>query len=73
MTALDTTVEAEAIQLSIHRRLGPEARFRVAVEMSDAVVMLAETGIRYRHSEYSDKEVKAALIKQLHGVEGQQP
>ena len=73
MTALDTTEEALAVQLSVHRRLGPEARFRLAVEMSDAILELAETGMKHRHPGYTDTEVKAALLRELYGFKDVKP
>jgi hypothetical protein len=66
MPARDTTAEARAIQLAIHRRLGPAERLRQAMEMSDAVRRFAIAGIRLRHPEYSEPEVTQALIALLY-------
>jgi hypothetical protein len=68
MLALDTTTEAAAIQMEIHRGLGPEARFRLAMEMSDAVLNLTRVGISHRHPKLSEMGVTQALIVALHGI-----
>ena len=73
MAALDTTKEAETVQLQIHRRLGPEGRFRVALEMSEAMLKLAEVGIRHRAPGYTDDQVREALLGTLFGFEEGQP
>lgn len=73
MTALDTTGQAADIQLAIHRRLGPSERFRLAIEMSDAVAELARAGIRFRHPEYTDARVSDALMSMLYGYRKKMP
>jgi hypothetical protein len=70
MTALDTTTEAAEAQTVIHRKLGPAERFRLAVEMSDAVFKLTRAGIRLRHPELTDEGVANALMIALHGILG---
>lgn len=47
----------------------PEQRLAVAAEMSDEIRAVAEAGIRQRHPEYSDGEVRAALVAILLGRE----
>ncbi len=68
MPALDTTPEAAAVQMEIHRRMGPEGRFRLAVEMSETARSFAKAGIRTRHPELDDAGVAAELMRQLYGV-----
>lgn len=46
MSLSDTTPEAAALQTAIHRRLGADGRFRLAVEISDLVRDLAEAGVK---------------------------
>jgi Rv0078B-related antitoxin len=63
----DTTAEARAVQLAIHRRLSPAERLRQAMEMSDAVRRFAVAGLRLRHPEYSESEIAQALVTLLYG------
>ena len=45
----------------------PEQRLAVAAEMSDEIRAVAEAGIRQRHPDYSDAEIRAALVAILLG------
>jgi hypothetical protein len=47
--------------------MSPEERLRIAATMSDDVRSLAEAGIRSRHPELSDDEVRSALVALLLG------
>jgi len=47
----------------------PEQRLAVAAEMSDEIRAVAESGIRQRHPDYSDDEIRAALVVILLGRE----
>jgi len=40
----------------------PERRLALAAEMIDEIRAIAESGIRHRHPEYSDDEVREALV-----------
>jgi hypothetical protein len=59
----DTTLEAAQIQFSILRRIGMEGRARMAIELSDNLREIIEYGVRQRHPEYSDREVRLAVIR----------
>lgn len=59
----DTTLEAAQIQFSILRRIGIEGRARMAIELSDNLREIIEYGIRQRHPEYSNREVRLAVIR----------
>jgi hypothetical protein len=63
MAVTDTTPRAAAIQLQLYRNAGPSGRARIAVELSDAVRETTLAGIRRRHPEYSDQEVRAAFLR----------
>lgn len=63
MIACDTTGEAAAMQAAVFRAMTPEQRLLRALEVSDFVVELAESGIRARHPEYSDTQVRHALLR----------
>jgi hypothetical protein len=68
MPQLDTTPEAAAIQTAIHRRLGPAARFQLAMDMSALVRECARAGITARHPEYTPAQVTTELIHDLYRV-----
>jgi len=63
----DTSKEALRVQMAILRKLGPERRLQMALELSDTVRAVAEAGIRHRHPEYDELEVRSALIRMVLG------
>ena len=65
----DTSDEAGAVQLAIHRRLGPDGRLALAIEMSDEARTCTEAGVRCRHPEFSDRDVRRELIRVLYGLD----
>jgi len=67
MHARDTTPEAAAIQLQLYRQAGPSRRAQIAVELSDAVREMALTGIRRRHPELSEREVRRSFLQMVYG------
>ena len=68
MAPLDTAAAAADMQTEIHRRMGPEARVRLALEMSELVRQCARAGIAARNPSYSARQVTEALIHQLYGI-----
>jgi hypothetical protein len=60
MSTPDTTHEAARVQNEVHRRLGPESRFRLAIEMSDAVMRLSKEGMQRRRPDLSEAAFDAA-------------
>ena len=67
--AEDTDPEAAEVQLEVFRRMGQEGRSRAALEMSDDLRRMTEDGVRRRHPDYSDDEVRLAGIRILLGDE----
>jgi hypothetical protein len=65
----DTSPEAAAVQRAIWERMGPEGRLRLALRMSEDVRALAAAGIRHRHPDYDDGDVRWALFRLVHGDE----
>lgn len=59
----DTTPEAAAVQAEIWRRMPPERKHQIAAELSENVRQIAAQGVRSRHPEYTDDEVRLAVIK----------
>jgi hypothetical protein len=47
--------------------MGPSGRFSVALALSDLVRECARSGIRARHSEYTEAEVASELLRSLYG------
>lgn len=64
----DTTSEAAAVQSAIHQRLGPAARFQLAIDMSALIRECARAGISARHPTFTPDQVTAALIYDLYQV-----
>ena len=54
MRPLDTTIEADALQRQIWRRLGGPSRLRLALDMSVAARTLTLARLRRRHPDYSN-------------------
>jgi hypothetical protein len=69
MRALDTTADADEAQASIQRRLGPEGRLKVAMEMSEIARRLARAGLRARHPELAQGALDARLIRDHYGFD----
>jgi hypothetical protein len=69
MHPLDTSATALERQREAFRRMTPEQRLAVAAEMSDEIRAIAESGIRRRHPDYSDDEIRNELVVILLGRE----
>ena len=61
MAPRDTTSEAHAVQLMLYRRMGPERRLRVGLELTEMGRRLLRDGIRRRHPEYDDRDALLAF------------
>jgi hypothetical protein len=64
-TTADTSTEAQRIQVEILRRKSLEERLRAALDMAEVARSLLERGIRIRHPEYTDRQVRLALHRAL--------
>ena len=65
----DTSPDAARVQLEIYRRMRPSDRLRVALELTRLSRDLMASGIRARHPEYSDEELRWALLRSWLGAE----
>ena len=65
----DTTAEAWEVHLRILRGMSGADRVAMAFEMSDAARALSEAGIRHRHPDWDEGQVKNALLELLLGSE----
>ena len=59
----DTTIEAARVQMAIWERLGAAGRAALALRMSEDVRRLSEAGVRHRHPDFSDEQVRLATIR----------
>jgi hypothetical protein len=59
----DTTHEAAMVQLEIFRRMPPEQRLQLAFQMTDSLRQVAAAGVRHRHPEYNEQQVRLAVIR----------
>ncbi len=73
MRALDTSAEADALQRAIQRRLGGPSRLRLALDMSVAARALALARLRQRHPDYSELELKKALLRLMFAADNLPP
>jgi len=65
MRPLDTSADAEKVQIEIFRRMGPEKRLQAAAMLSQTCRGLVAAGIRRRHPEYDEEQVRLAVIRCL--------
>lgn len=63
MRAIDTSQKAEEIQIEILKRMNPERRLQLSLLLFETEKNLLMEGIRKRHPEYTQEEVKFALIR----------
>jgi hypothetical protein len=59
----DTSPDAARVQMEVFRRMAPEARMRLALQMSASLRAIVAAGVRYRHPEFSAQQVKLAAIR----------
>ena len=67
MIPADTTIEAIRKQIEILRRMGPEARLKMAFELSDNLRSIVEAGVRGRHSDYNEQQIKREVLHLMIG------
>jgi hypothetical protein len=63
MSPFDTTSRAEKIQLDVFRRMTPERRLEAAIQLAKTSRELLAQGVRKRHPEYGEDQVKLAVIR----------
>jgi hypothetical protein len=67
MRSRDTSAKAEALQDEIHRSLGPEGRFQLALRLSLLAREFAKAGLREKHPEYTEDQLNRELVSALFG------
>ena len=63
----DTTLEAVRKEFEILRRLGPEVRAKMALDMSDNLRRIVEAGVRYRHPDFDQKKIELEVLRLMIG------
>jgi len=63
----DTSEEARAVQLAALRRLGVEGRAKATFALNRLTRKLTMAGIRMRHPDYDEEQVKFALRRLMLG------
>lgn len=69
MRPLDTPPESHRVQIEALRRMSPDRRMAMAVELTDEVRKIAENAVRRRHPDYDDETVGRALFRLFYGDE----
>jgi len=65
----DTSLEATRIRFSILRKIGLAGRANMAIELSDGLRAIVESGVRQRYPDYDDKMVRLAALRTAIGKE----
>lgn len=63
MIPFDTSPEAFAVQAMWFRRLSPSERLRLAMEMCDEMRSLCDAGVRRRHPEFGEGQVREEVAR----------
>ena len=63
MRSLDTTSQAEKVQVEVFRRMKPEMRLQVAIDLAQTSRKLVEEGIYRRHPDYGEDQIRLAAIR----------
>jgi len=63
----DTSQEAWDAQLDLLRRMGGDKRAAIAFHLTSLARGASRDGIRARHPEYGEDDVKRAFFRLLHG------
>jgi hypothetical protein len=69
ITPFDTSLEATRIHHELWRNRSGESRWKDAFEMNEALRCVAESTVRRRHPEYSERQVQLAVIRLRYGEE----
>jgi hypothetical protein len=65
----DTTPDARRVYIDTLRRMGTHGRARITFELSEQMRQIAASGVRHRHPEYTDDQVRLAVIRLAWGDE----
>ena len=68
MALTDTSAEVDALQLAIHRQMGPAGRLCVALGLSDLAREFFVAGCRARHPDYLEADLRREVLRELYGA-----
>jgi hypothetical protein len=63
MIVTDTTPEFSRLQVEIFRRMAPEERLRRGLELAQTCLDLMREGVRQRHPQYDEQQIREAVIR----------
>lgn len=63
MRSLDTTSQAEKVQVEVFRRMKPEIRLQMAIDLAQTSRKLVEEGVYRRHPDYGEDQIRLAAIR----------
>jgi hypothetical protein len=63
--SIDTSNDAEKVQIEILRQMSPSERLELALDLAATSRELLAQGVRQRHPEYTEGEVRLAVIRLL--------
>lgn len=59
----DTTIDALRKQFEILERIGIEGRAEMTFQLSDNLRQIIQDGVRLRHPEYNDSQVRQKVLR----------
>lgn len=65
----DTSLEAARVHFAALRRLGGPRRLEMGVELSNTMRSVVESGVRDRHPNHTNEEVRLAVLRVMVGEE----
>jgi hypothetical protein len=65
--AFDTSARVADVQVQLYRTIGEAKRAEIVADLSDALRDLAAAGVRQRHPEYNDDQVKKEVLAVFYG------
>ena len=65
MRPLDTSIEAEKVQIEVFRRMAPAQRLKTAIQLCQTSRELLAEGVRKRHPDYNSQQVRFAVLQLL--------
>jgi hypothetical protein len=65
--ALDTSPAMTEVHHRLYREIGETGRAQIAAELSDLLRDLAVAGVRQRHPEYAEEQVRAEVLAVFYG------
>jgi hypothetical protein len=68
--AFDTSPRVAAAQAALYREIGVTGRAQIVAELSDGLRDLAITGVRSRHPEYDDAQVRQEVLSVFYARRG---